>query len=255
VSDDPVQPLRDCVAALAAEHPAAEVAASRLAKAVEQVRRLVDPAIPSSWLNPRLELLEDVCHSWRAEAAGMPISDADLTTVKRVMKELQPASAGQIVWDPSRMEPPGVFLHAQSVREALRPSLTPKTKKQQNFNALIHLKLLERQLNPDGLPRSEQGGFFRAGGGPPGVDGPARRLLRTGGALGLQEALGRQGHGSSPAAGVVGRAGRPGQATRQAGQTVGGGTPAKGRAAHGPNVRRGSEAGCGAAGRFPDLSV
>jgi hypothetical protein len=157
---DPIKPLSDCISALAAERPTAHIAAACLAEAVEQVRRLVAPSIPSSWLNPRLAVFERACGSWLAEAAGTPIRNEELTVLRRVLNDLQPASTGRyITWDSSRVNAQNAYLHALGVREAIRPTSWPPTKEEQNHSALIHLKLLEMELNPDGLPRDRQGNY------------------------------------------------------------------------------------------------
>jgi hypothetical protein len=156
---DPIKPLRELVAALLAGRLTNQQAASQLGDVLEQVRRLAAPTIPPAWLNPRLEVFERARRSWLAGPQGTPIPNEDLRLLERVVDELRPASDGRIAWNPDRVKPEDVLVHARSVREALRPSLTQATKTEQDFYALIHLKLLERALNPDGLPQESQNGF------------------------------------------------------------------------------------------------
>jgi hypothetical protein len=63
------------------------------------------------------------------------------------------------VYPPESIRPRRVYDHALALREKLRPSLSTATKEERNSSALIYLKLLEAELNPNRLPPSEQAAF------------------------------------------------------------------------------------------------
>jgi pyrimidine deaminase RibD-like protein len=63
------------------------------------------------------------------------------------------------VYPPESIRPRPVHSYALALREKLRPSLSANTKEQRNHSALIYLKLLERELNPNCLPPQEQADF------------------------------------------------------------------------------------------------
>jgi hypothetical protein len=161
---DPVQPLRSLVADLRAGLLSPEDE-SPLTAALARARGLVGPAIPSTWLAPRLEMFKNAVAY--ALAAGANVSEYNyaLQTLDRLLEELQPASAGRIEWNPDRVRPEAAYRCALALRESLRPTLGAADEARHQHNAGIWLRQLALELDPDGADVAGQSPFR----GPPAI--------------------------------------------------------------------------------------
>jgi hypothetical protein len=153
---DPLEPLRAYADCLRRGLSRGDEAERGLEQAVSQTRQRINSAISEEWLAPRLQAFSEACNE---ALDGRPSREVSLRKAESALEELTPAAKGQIEWDPDRVRLHGVLHAAKALREALRPCLTEGNVREQEHNASVWLKLLRFELNPDAIPREQQGGY------------------------------------------------------------------------------------------------
>ncbi len=152
----PLELFRAFASELQRTRPSRDEAEQRLQEVIQQARQGIGSAIPTEWLEPRLDFFRWKCLDL---LEGWPSQDEARQGVERALDELAPLSKGCIEWDPDRVRPQDVLRVAQALREALRPCVSEKDRPEQEHQARVWLGQLALQLNPDDLPRERQGGY------------------------------------------------------------------------------------------------